>query len=168
LNAEAVVVELRVPRSGGRGIQETGFFEAMRSRVLDINLEENPFPELCVVRTLIMASKLECGLTKRLARYVLHHTTKMPLEQLEKVQLSHYGVVKYSVDTLHFWAKAIGNQIGTASAIKIPSRRPLQLHFWNSPLGADLPHARIEPTLTPLNVNDSRFHVSGSLNKLWS
>jgi hypothetical protein len=130
LNAEAVAVELAAGK-GGRGIQETGFFEAIRSRVLDINLEENPFPELCTVRTLITASKLQYALSRRLAQYVLHHTAKTTLEELESVQLSHYGTVRYNVDTMCQWTRAIQSQVGTAPVVKIPAQRPLQLHLWD-------------------------------------
>ena len=79
LNVEAVVIDLTNHRRMGRQIYSSGFFEAIRGRALDINLEENPFPELCAIRALVTASKLRYGLSKRLASYVAHHVGTAPL-----------------------------------------------------------------------------------------
>ncbi len=41
---------------------ECGFFEALQSRVLDINYEENPYPALAAVRSIVTATKLRYSL----------------------------------------------------------------------------------------------------------
>jgi hypothetical protein len=135
LNVEAVTIDLAV-RRGVRRVYSSGFFEAVKSRTLDINLEENPFPELAAVRALITASKLRYNLSKRLARYVVYYTHRTPLEQLVDIQFNHYGLVKCDKDLLHKWSVAIGEQIGTHPVIKVPFVESIQLHLWNDPAHA--------------------------------
>ncbi len=43
------------------------FLRLFEDAHLDINLEENPFPELSAIRALVTASKLRYGISKRLA-----------------------------------------------------------------------------------------------------
>jgi|ERR1019366_1741183 hypothetical protein len=137
LNVEAVVIDLTNRRRIGRQIYSSGFFEAIRARILDINLEENPFPELSAIRTLVTASTLKYGMTKRLARYVVHHVTNAPLEYSVDVQLSHYGRARLDTDTIHAWLKIIRGQINTQSVIRVPLE-PAQLPLWkDQPVTAD-------------------------------
>jgi hypothetical protein len=49
LNVEGVIVDLSAPQRGRRRVYASGFFEALQTRVLDINLEENPYPELSAI-----------------------------------------------------------------------------------------------------------------------
>lgn len=129
LNVEAVVIDLTNHRRMGRQIYSSGFFEAIRGRALDINLEENPFPELCAIRALVTASKLRYGLSKRLASYVAHHVGTAPLEYSVAVQLSHYGRARLDAETLHAWLKIIREQMNTQAVIRVP-REPTQLPLW--------------------------------------
>ncbi len=124
LNIEAVAVDIS-SRPGGRRVRALGFFEGIKERTLDINLEENPFPELAAVRALITASTLNYGLSKRLARYVSYHLKMVPLEQLEKTQIAHYGWVRCEVEVMHKWAGIIQEQMSTQSVVRLP--RPMQL-----------------------------------------
>jgi hypothetical protein len=129
LNIEAVVIDLTNRRRVGRKIYSSGFFEAVRTRTLDINLEENPFPELSAIRTLITASTVRYGLSRRLARYVVHHLSSAPLECFVDVQLSHYGRARLGTETLYAWLKIIREQISTQAIIRVPLE-PAQLPLW--------------------------------------
>lgn len=127
LNVEAVTAEL-APKSGARrDVLSSGFFEALFSRTLDINLEENPFPELCAVRALVTASALHYGITKKLARYVLHYLQRTTVEELVEIQIKHYGWVRCDVHSLRTWRNAIQSQIGTSDRLTPPVVRPVQL-----------------------------------------
>ena len=137
LNVEAVVVELTKQPQAGRLVYSSGFFEAIRTRILDINLEENPFPELSAIRTLVTASSLDYGLSKRLARYVVHHMNRVPLECFGQIQFSHYGRVKLDTETLHAWVKIIHGQMVTQSVSRVPTV-PTQLPLWKEhPVSAE-------------------------------
>jgi hypothetical protein len=138
LNVEAVTIDLAV-RHRTRTVYAQGFFEAVRSRTLDINLEENPFPELAAIRALITASMLQYDLSRRLARYVIHYTNRTPLEQLVQIQFSHYGMVKYDRNVLHAWSVAIKDQIGTEPVIRVPLAEPVQQHLWGTAAYLPLP-----------------------------
>jgi hypothetical protein len=128
LNVEAVVIDL-TNRRMGRQIYSSGFFEAIRTRVLDINLEENPFPELSAIRTLVTASTIKYGMSRRLARYVVHHLSSTPLEYFVEVQLGHYGRARLDAETLHAWLKIIREQASTQTVIRVPLE-PAQLPLW--------------------------------------
>ena len=67
LNIEAVVVRLDTRAWRYREIYTHGFFEAMLTRTLEINCEANPYPILCVVRSLLMAAKLNFSIGPKLA-----------------------------------------------------------------------------------------------------
>ena len=108
-----------------------GFFEAIKSKTLDINLEENPFPELAAIRTLITAYKLNYALSRRLARYVIHYTNRTPFEQLVHIQFSHYGFARFDTNIIHNWVSAVRNQVGTQSVVRIPSVKPTQILLWS-------------------------------------
>jgi hypothetical protein len=129
LNVEAVAVELK---EGRRQVYSSGFFEAVGNRVLDINLEENPFPELASIRTLLTAAKFQYSMSKRLARYVVYHTNKIPLEQMVSIQLSHYGIARLNEDRINHWMRVLSDQLATGSSLRVPALKPTQLTLWDS------------------------------------
>lgn len=132
LNVEAVTAEILPKRRANTRLYSHGFFEAVGSRTLDINLEENPFPELCAVRSLVTASSLQFSLSKRLAKYVLHYLQRTSFEELILIQLSHYGFVRCNLENLRSWSDSIKAQIGNSDRIESPIKRAAQLKFWCS------------------------------------
>jgi hypothetical protein len=130
LNVEAITAEILPKRRSITRLYSHGFFEAVCSRTLDINLEENPFPELCAVRSLVTASSLQFGLSKRLAKYVLHYLQHTALEELVLIQLSHYGFVRCNLENLRSWSDSIKAQIATSDRIESPIKRAAQLKLW--------------------------------------
>ncbi|RKI35331.1 hypothetical protein D7Y27_32225 [Corallococcus sp. AB004] len=100
LNVEAVAAELDTRKGRARRVYGEPFFRAVREQVLDINLEENPYAGLCVVRSLLTARKLHYALGPRLARYVAHHGSRIDAAELEAIQLSHYGRIRLDRDQL--------------------------------------------------------------------
>jgi len=145
LNVEAVTIELKF--GARRKVHSSGFFEALRNQILDINLEENPFPELAAVRTLITAAKLQYSMSRRLASYVLHHARKTPLEQLVSVQLNHYGIARLDEDRINVWTRTLRTQLATGSEIRLPVRRPVQLDLWPEPVLASVKEKALKSSL---------------------
>lgn len=90
LNVEGVVAELP---SEGRAtrVYEHEFVNALRSRQLDINLKENPFPTLAAVRALITARRLNYSLSKRLTEYILAAVDSHGIDSLIVAQQAHYS-----------------------------------------------------------------------------
>lgn len=133
LNVEAVVVDLTPLSNRARRIHAYGFFEGVQARTIDINLYENPFPDLCAIRALVTASKLKFHLTTKLANYILKRFSETPLEQFVHIQLTHYGAAKLDVETMYRWSKIIRAQVGTQSSIHLPIQEPIQEKLWQEP-----------------------------------
>lgn len=133
LNVEAVVIQLSSYRGKGRCIYSSGFFEGISNKVVEINLEENPFPALCVVRSLITAARLQFQIGPRLARYIAHHMRKISMEELIDVQRHHYGTVKCRQNQLFLWHKAIEAQLRASktSSVHLPGTEIRQLTLWH-------------------------------------
>ncbi|WP_257461847.1 hypothetical protein [Archangium lipolyticum] len=121
LNVEAVVAELTEQPGRPRTVYSQGFFRGIQERQVEINLEHNPFPSLCVVRALITAQRLQFSLGPRLVRFILHHGMRTPLEELEAVQLPHYGHIRLDRHELH---SLLGSMREQASTLKV---RPVSL-----------------------------------------
>jgi hypothetical protein len=130
LNIEAVTAEL-FPRPGRqRQVYSHGFFEAILSRCLEINFEANPFPAFCVVRSLVTAFRLKYAIGPRLAKYIIHHSDKTPLEELLKTLRGHYRQMFIGHDDLRRWLQAVKDQIrrDSGKAVVLPRvtiRQPL-------------------------------------------
>jgi len=130
LNVEAVAAEITTSRRLGTRVYSHGFFEGIQSRTLDINLEENPFPELCTVRALITASSLQFALSRRLAEYLLYYLRRTSFEELMSIQLSHYGFVRCNLETLIEWQNRIETQMHVAESITPLTNNAAQLRLW--------------------------------------
>jgi len=142
LNVDSIAIDV-FPENGRRKVIECGFFRAMSSRCLDINYEPNPFPLVCIVRSLIMAAKLDFALSPRLASYIAGYKRWGNLDELICAQVSHYGQVRCSEEDLRRWIGEINAQlhIGADSiAIRIDQSR--QAALW-----ADWPPISV-PTVT--------------------
>ena len=92
-NLEAVAVEAWStdgrPRALFSGNDQ--FFDGILSRTVELNRADNPFPELTVVRALVLASELRFKIGPRLAGYIANVGSSLSEEYLERVQASHYG-----------------------------------------------------------------------------
>ena len=92
-NLEAVAVEAW-PFAGRRRALFSGndqFFEGILSRTIELNRADNPFPELTVVRGVILASELRFKIGPRLAGYIGEVGASMNEGVVERIQASHYG-----------------------------------------------------------------------------
>lgn len=106
LNLDGVVVEL-APRAGNRRrVYEHGFFTAWHDLTLDITLIENPFPALCAVRTLHLAQRFGFRVSHQLGKYLRDVVGKVPMLELQKAQVSHYGRMEFDfADLLRIFNK---------------------------------------------------------------
>jgi len=105
LNIEAAAIDIWPDMSGERRIYsgDDQFFKAIIDRVIEVNRVENPFPELCVVRSLVLASELGFGIGPRLAQYIAAHGPVMSEGELDSVQRRHYGEIRVSGESLRQW-----------------------------------------------------------------
>ena len=109
LNVDAVAYRWR--KDSEDEIFDNGFFEGILKRTLEINLEENPFPETCVVRSLLMASALNYGIGPKLAAYISRFSKTASLKELQRIQNVHYGFVALDGEDLRSCFNAIDSQM---------------------------------------------------------
>lgn len=94
-NVDAIVVSMQ-DGPGGRKIYDGGFEDALRLRLLDINLEQNPFPALCVVRAFHLAKSYRLNFSPNLVRYITSWMDALSDDEMLDAQLTHYGEVEFS------------------------------------------------------------------------
>jgi hypothetical protein len=116
LNVEGVAVEMTGPEAGT--IHEGGFFEAVLSRTLEIDLALNPSPLECVWRSLVTAARLEFALGPQLTRYIAAHGAALRAEDLAEAQQAHLGCRRWDADDFRRWLDALraGNAINCRAA----------------------------------------------------
>jgi hypothetical protein len=92
LNIEAIALQCNA-KGKVTDLYEAGFLQCVRTRVLDINLEENPFPALAAVRSLVFADKLKYAVSRKLATYIVRECNDHGMDVLIDAQKKHYGHV---------------------------------------------------------------------------
>ena len=129
LNVEAAAIDVWPEEGQNRQIYsgDDQFFQAIIDRVVEINRPMNPFPELCVVRSLVMTSELGFRLGNRLAHYIAQNGIGMSVHDLEAVQEKHYGHVRLPGDTLQGWIRFVADALlrSNLQQLWLPSTTPL-------------------------------------------
>ncbi len=123
-NLEAVAVEAW-PLHGGRRALFAGndqFFKGILAKTIELNLEDNPFPELTVVRGVILASELGFGIGPRLTGYIGEVGASMNEDAVERIQADHYGEVRMSSRALHDSIKRIVRRTGHRDSDQLSGR----------------------------------------------
>lgn len=92
-NLEAIAVDAWVRPGTARRIYsgDDRFFEGILAETLELNLEANPFPALCVVRSVVMAMSTGFFVGPKLSDYLCRHANKVSDKELDEVQCHHYG-----------------------------------------------------------------------------
>jgi len=105
------------------------FFDAIRTRTLDLNQAENPFPDLCVVRALSFAAKYDFKVARRLAEFLVRHGRSMNVAQYEYVQCQHYGRSLKSGETMLDWVRFLDESLESSddASFKLPLTRQMKL-----------------------------------------
>jgi hypothetical protein len=137
LNIDSCAAELMPPAGRERKFFESGFFESIAKRVLDVNYAPNPYPYVCVVRSLVLAVQLDFSIARPLAKFILEHTAACGIGPLIEAQQSHYGMVRSDAEELESWLGEIGRQFRSGKHdIHIETPRTRRLELWR-----DYPHA---------------------------
>lgn len=100
LTIDSIAVELWPKKGKARQIYECGFFESIENRTIDLNLPDNPFPALCVLRTLVLSRKLQFRVTDALAEYIVREFPKVGMTGLIEANQKHYDRPVISFDML--------------------------------------------------------------------
>ncbi len=131
LNIDSAAIEL-VARNARRRLVEHGFYQSLSLGLLEINYEPNPFPAVCIARSLIMAAKLKFSLGPSLARFVLTLSKWGSVDDLVQAQVSHYGRVRSESDELRLWLDDIRRAVASgAERIEVYASEERQIELWD-------------------------------------
>ncbi len=131
-NLEAIAVDVWVRPGRSRTVYsgDDQFFEGVMSQTVEINREDNPFPTLCVVRALVLASSIGFAVGPRLARYLTVNGPGLSDAELEGMQLKHYGRIRCEVGTMRKWLEHVSSCHARNSRSPITLPVPKQLRLW--------------------------------------
>ena len=99
-NVQAIAVELGPDPAHSREVHNAGFFEALSTRLLETNLEDNPYPKSCVVRALAMAQSEDMRLGPKLQDYIARHGPAVSNAELVSLQRDHFGRIVESPSSM--------------------------------------------------------------------
>jgi hypothetical protein len=128
-NVEAIAAQFNTRPRKRRSLYSFGFSEAISSRVLDINFEPNPFPQLCIIRGLVTASRHRFLLSPRLANYILEQANRIETADIMHAQFAHYGVVHLRAEDIVSFIGRIEFRLNQSplSAVSLPQMDAQQL-----------------------------------------
>lgn len=130
-NIEGIAAELNTPRQHKRELYSSGFSDAIRSRILDINFEPNPFPQLCIIRGLLTAARHDLMISPRLARYMIRQGNRSEIVAIVDAQSKHYGIVRLRPRDIERWLDhiALNLELNEEAPVKLPITPPEQLEL---------------------------------------
>lgn len=100
LNYDGVLVQFATRPGQAREVYADGLEKTKKRGALDIELEPNPFPALCVVRSLRLSAEHQLPITPRLAHYCWSELATRDLDAFVDAQASHYGVIRFDQPAL--------------------------------------------------------------------
>jgi hypothetical protein len=109
-NLEAVAVDAWTAPGQPRRIYsgDDQFFHGVLNKLLELNDAANPFPELTVVRALVLARSLAYRIGPRLASYIARQGSDLTPETLTSIQREHYGRERCDGGRLAQWIAYVG------------------------------------------------------------
>ncbi len=75
------------------------FLKFLYYKKLDIVLEANPLPSLCIVNTFYYSDKYNLKLSDKLVEYIMKNYSDH-VEEFDNIQLKHFGEIKYNTNKL--------------------------------------------------------------------
>jgi hypothetical protein len=129
LNIEAVAVDLTGRAGKPRQVYSSGFFDSLERRVLELNYPDNPFPALCVVRSLVMSNKLGFAIGQNLRHFIRTHAEALSLDDLIAVQKRHYGRLFMDTKALAQCLDVISRSTESVKTVRLPALEPTQLEL---------------------------------------
>lgn len=144
LNLEAIAADVWPGAGRPRRLYsgDDQFFDGIISRVVEVNLEENPFPELCVVRSLVIAGNLQWKVGPKLLHYIAKYGAPMSELDLDDVQRKHYGAIEWPGAVLRRVVEAVSREVERSPVEPTELPLPKQLRLWSEKDG-QWPYLRI-------------------------
>ncbi|MBQ0268167.1 MULTISPECIES: hypothetical protein [Providencia] len=83
----------------------------LNNRVLDIVLEDNPLPELCVLNTIYYTKKYDLKISSKLECYVKDKFSKIEMDRFIKIQIKHFNKLIFEKNELENEVKKLSSLI---------------------------------------------------------
>ena len=131
-NIEAIAVEAWPKGSRQRAIfsGDDQFFEGILSRTIELNRPNTAFPELTVVRGIVMAAELGFKIGPQLSDYIAEVGPNQSDDVLSRIQRSHYGHIRMGSASLRQSIQFISRRSSHRMGVDLPPMG--QLHLWES------------------------------------
>ncbi len=81
------------------------FLRFLRDKKIELVLEENPYPDLCIVNSFYYSDRLNLSIGDKLRSYLKSNFE--PEDNLENIQLKHFGHILYSSNSLKGWIERV-------------------------------------------------------------
>lgn len=79
------------------------FLDFLKKGEIDLVLDKNPYPELCIINTIYYKEKLNRKLSKRLKKYILEISKELSSPNYLNTQIKHFDEIIFSEeDIYHF------------------------------------------------------------------
>lgn len=95
-NLDAIVAEIAPAQWSQRRIFDRGFFEGVKRREIECNLEKTDFPELNIVRGFALAQATGFSFSNSFCHFVVKHLSRIGADEIEALQFDHYKRVRLS------------------------------------------------------------------------
>ena len=131
-NLEAIAVEAWPGEGRSRTVfsGDDQFFEGILSRTIELNRSDSPFPDLTVVRALVMAAELRFRIGPRLAAYIREFAPSLTEASVDEIQSKHYGHNRIESRTLMELVAHVSRHESHGNKLSLPIVG--QLPLWQS------------------------------------
>lgn len=87
------------------------FKKFLQTKELDLVLEANPLPALCIVNTLYYKRKFRLAISNNLRAYCLNHFAAYNEEDFDKTQLKHFGNILFPYPYIKEYMKVFNKSL---------------------------------------------------------
>lgn len=87
------------------------FIDFLKTKTIDLVLEENPMPHLCIVNTIYYHQKFNLSISENLKRYFINHFYDFKEIDFNDIQLKHFKEIKYEYAYIKEYVKIFKSQI---------------------------------------------------------
>lgn len=87
------------------------FEKFLESEKLNIVLEQNPLPELCLINTIYYKEKFKLKIDKNLKKYFVTNFEKFNEDDFLRIQKKHFGDIKYTYPFLKTYYEIFSNNL---------------------------------------------------------
>lgn len=86
------------------------FIDFLKTRTIDLVLEENPMPHLCIINSIYYHQKFNLAISENLKRYCINHFYDFAETDFNDIQLKHFREIKYEYAYIKEYVKIFKGQ----------------------------------------------------------